>query len=156
MAVRLLHPAVSPHLFRGARQVYFEGVLCDVLNAQGESLLDDGPVDPTPVAPILTGGALELDDGDLVLVAPTVTRGHPAPVLQLVSLTRDGADVRGTLQSGRIPDAPSGDYVAVWSASNGIGSAASRMASLTVAAAPTTLISASTIITPTTLIRGQF
>lgn len=132
MAIRLLHPAVSPHIFRGAHAVWFEGVRYRVLTAQGAPLLTDVVALPTPIAPVLEGGSLALEGTGLVLTAPTVTAGRPAPALSLVSLTRDGDDVRGEIEGGRIPDAAPGDYVAVWSASNGVTPTASRTAMITV------------------------
>lgn len=132
MTVRLLHPGVSPHIFKGAREVWFEDKPWEVLNAQGASLLTDVVVTPSDAAPALSGGALALEDGDLILTAPTVTAGRPAPVLTLITLTRDGADVRGQVVSGRIPHAAPGEYVAVWSAANGVLPTASRTAVLTV------------------------
>ncbi|MGN7870960.1 hypothetical protein [Paracoccus sp. 22332] len=133
MAVDLIHPGASPHLFRGAHTVYFRGVRHRVYTAQGVPLLVDPPSELPQVAPALSGGALDLVDGDLVLVPPTVTRGRPDPQLVLVSLTRNGATVMDELAGDRIPDAAAGDYVALWSAGNGVGQPATRTASRTVA-----------------------
>lgn len=136
MAVRLIHPGLSPHIFRGAHEVWFEGERYDVLNAQGVSILADSLPDLPLVAPVLAGGAIEIDGTDIVLVPPQITAGQPDPALDLTSLTRGGIDVRTEIVDNRISDAAPGVYVAVWTADNGVGQAAVRTASLTKAAAP--------------------
>ena len=144
MAVRLLHPGVSPHIFKGAQEVWIDGERYDVLNAQGASLLTDVVAPPADIPPALSGGALALEGADLILTAPTATRGRPAPTVTLASLTRDGADVRGEIMNDRIPDAAAGAYVAVWVASNDVDPDATRTATATVAEAeipdPTTTV----------------
>ncbi|MGN7870564.1 hypothetical protein, partial [Paracoccus sp. 22332] len=114
-------------------------------------LLPVGPVDPEPeVAPALSGGALDLVDGDLVLVPPTVTAGQPDPQVVLTSLTRDGASVLDEVEDGRIADAAPGVYEAVWTASNGVDPDATAVASLTITAP---ILQAT--ITPNPLVAGQ-
>ncbi|VDS09235.1 hypothetical protein PARHAE_02427 [Paracoccus haematequi] len=111
-------------------------VMSDGSRAPGP-LLPVGPMDPDPeAAPALSGGALDLVDGDLVLVPPTVTAGQPNPQLVLTSLTRDGADVLDEVEDGRIADAAPGVYEAVWTASNGVDPDATAVASLTIAVIP--------------------
>lgn len=123
-------------------------VMSDGTRAPGP-LLPVGPVDPDPeAAPALSGGALDLVDGDLVLVPPTVTAGQPDPQLVLTSLTRDGADVLDEVEDGRIADAAPGVYEAVWTASNGVDPDATAVASLTIAAPaqPTIVVSPENIL----------
>ncbi|MDQ1899420.1 hypothetical protein RAH32_03035 [Paracoccus sp. WLY502] len=103
MVVRLLHPGVSPHIFRGAHEVWFEGERYDVLNTHGVSLLAGDAPEPLPVPPSIEGGAIEIDGDDLVLVPPAITAGRPSPNLTLASLTRDSDDVRTELEDGRSP-----------------------------------------------------
>jgi hypothetical protein len=73
-----------------------------------------------PVAPSLAGGSLALDGVDLVLTAPTIAGGDPIPTIVLTSLTRDRADVMSDVVGGVIANAPAGEYVALWTASNGV------------------------------------
>ena len=72
-----------------------------------------------PVAPSLAGGSLALDGVDLVLTAPTL-RAATIPTIVLTSLTRDLADVMSDVVGGVIANAPAGEYVALWTASNGV------------------------------------
>lgn len=107
-------------------------ILSDGSRVVGAQLPAGGPVG-TQIAPELSGGSLEFDGQDLVTVAPELLRGTPAPQVTL-ALTRDGVDVTDELVDSRIPDAPLGNYLAVWIAANGILPNSTRTVSLVVAA----------------------
>ena len=85
-----------------------------------------------PVAPSLAGGSLALDGVDLVLTAPTIAGGDPVPTIVLTSLTRDLVDVLSEVVGGVIVNATAGEYVALWTASNGVEPNATATDTLTV------------------------
>lgn len=87
------------------------------------------------VAPAMTGGGLQSDgDGNLVLIVPQASGGYPEPDVMLTSLTRDGVDVMGDLDDDTIPAAAPGDYVAIWTGTNGVAPDATITRTITVAA----------------------
>lgn len=134
MAVTLIHPGLSPHIFRGSHDIWYRGERYEALTAQGVSLMAaETPVVSQP--PALSGGALRMTLGALVLDPPTISAGRPVPELRLISLTRGGVDVLNELEGDRIPLPLPGDYVAVWTASNGVLPNAGRIATRTVDAA---------------------
>lgn len=85
-----------------------------------------------PVAPSLAGGSLALNGADLVLTAPTIAGGDPVPTIVLTSLTRDLVDVLSEVVGGVIVNATAGEYVALWTASNGVEPNATATDTLTV------------------------
>lgn len=105
-----------------------------------------GAVGPVATPPSLTGGALQVQGADLVLVPPTVSVGNPAPDLTLTSLTRNGTDVRGLIVSGRITDAAPGLYVAVWTATNSVLPNATASAQFEMLSVEEPVVSSATIV----------
>lgn len=89
-----------------------------------------GPVTAAPVAPTLVGGTMTQDGPDVVFTQPTAS-GNPNPTVTFV-VTRDGTDVTSSIVANRITAAPDGNYVATWTATNGVSPDAVRMANLTV------------------------
>lgn len=69
---------------------------------------------------LAAGGSLALNGADLVLTAPTIAGGDPVPTIVLTSLTRDLVDVLSEVVGGVIVNATAGEYVALWTASNGV------------------------------------
>lgn len=83
---------------------------------------------------------------DLTITAPTITAGIPDPSVTL-ELTRDGSavalsgvtsqvldDVSGSVIGGQILAAAAGEYVATWTADNGVGTPAVITRTATIAA----------------------
>ncbi|MDQ1899421.1 hypothetical protein RAH32_03040 [Paracoccus sp. WLY502] len=92
---------------------------------------------PATAAPQMSGGSLVKNGADLVIHASTITAGIPAPSLTL-DLTRGGQSVLDEIVHGRIEDAEPGTYVAVWTATNGVGSPAEITRTLTIVPANAT------------------
>lgn len=75
---------------------------------------------------------MALNGADLVLTAPTIAGGDPVPTIVLTSLTRDLVDVLSEVVGGVIVNATAGEYVALWTASNGVEPNATATDTLTV------------------------
>lgn len=108
-------------------------VMADGSRIEGP-ILPAGAYDPVIV---LSGGSLTVSGEDLVITPPVASIQNgayytPGEIVVSLSLTRDELDVTANVQNGIIPNAPAGEYIATWTASDGVLAPATKTVSRTV------------------------